>query len=80
MTLNNTYIYIGPSTLWPFVTSTARTLLTPLRWLRVGKLDFAPLVGMSLVLAICYPIENWTELTADPKTTLPGLISPGGVQ
>jgi len=46
------YVYLGNSKVWTFVEGTARNLLTPLRWLplRVGKADFAPIMGITLVL------------------------------
>jgi uncharacterized protein YggT (Ycf19 family) len=49
--LVSSYIYLGDQPLWSFVASTGRNLLVPLRWLplRLGKLDFAPLVGIALV-------------------------------
>lgn len=47
-----TYVYLGSSPFWDFVTTTARNLLTPLRRLplRAGKLDLAPLAGVILIL------------------------------
>ncbi len=46
------YVYLGNSKVWTFVEGTARNLLKPLRWLplRVGKADFAPILGIALVL------------------------------
>ncbi len=49
--LLNSYIYFGKHPLWSYVNAKARTLLSPLRAvpLRVGKVDFAPVVGLALV-------------------------------
>jgi len=49
--LVTSYIYLGNQPFWNFVALTGRNLLRPLRWLplRLGKVDFAPLVGIALV-------------------------------
>jgi len=49
--LLNSYIYFGKHPFWAYVNAEARTLLLPLRRvpLRVGKADFAPVVGIALV-------------------------------
>jgi uncharacterized protein YggT (Ycf19 family) len=49
--LVSTYIYLGNQPFWSFIAATGRNLLTPLRPvpLHLGKVDFAPLVGMALV-------------------------------
>ena len=49
--LLNSYIYFGKHPFWSYVNAEARTLLWPLRAvpLRVGKVDFAPVVGTVLV-------------------------------
>ncbi len=49
--LLNSYIYFGKHPFWAYVNAEAQTLLSPLRALplRVGRVDFAPLVGMALV-------------------------------
>jgi len=46
------YVYLGNSKVWTFIEGTARNLLKPLRWLplRAGKADFAPILGIALVL------------------------------
>ncbi len=50
--LLNSYVYLGEFALWNFVDATTRRLLRPLQWLplRVGKIDFAPLLSIVLVL------------------------------
>ncbi|MEI9963056.1 MAG: hypothetical protein WDM76_18665 [Limisphaerales bacterium] len=52
--LLNTYIYFGKYAVWNYVKSLAQTLLAPLEKipLRVGKADFAPVVGIALVFLI----------------------------
>jgi hypothetical protein len=57
----NTYIYFGPASFWAFITTSGKNLLRPLRWLRFGKLDFAPLVGMVLVLVVCEGLSRWPK-------------------
>ena len=49
--LVSSYVYLGDQPFWSFVTLTGRNLLTPLRRLplQLGKVDFAPLVGIALV-------------------------------
>lgn len=47
--LVNTYVFLGTHPIWEFVQRAGRTLLGPLNWLRIGKLDLAPLVGIALV-------------------------------
>ena len=49
--LLNSYIYFGKHPFWSYVNAEARTLLSPLRAvpLRVGRVDFAPVVGLALV-------------------------------
>lgn len=44
--LVNTYVYLGNSSFWQFVTLTGNRLSLPLRWmpLRIGKVDLAPAI------------------------------------
>jgi len=58
--LLNTYVYLGRHPVWNFINSTATRLLTPLKSipLRLGKVDFAPLVGIALVLLVAELAEN----------------------
>jgi hypothetical protein len=55
----NTYIYFGPHPFWGYVNATARTLLHPLRWARLGKVDFAPVVGLVIVLITSTEMQKW---------------------
>jgi uncharacterized protein YggT (Ycf19 family) len=52
--LLNSYIYFGKNPFWNYVNATAQTLLSPLKKisLRVGKADFAPVVGIALIFLI----------------------------
>jgi len=47
----SSYIYFGNHPFWNFVGSTGRNLVRPLSWLpmRVGKVDFAPILEIALV-------------------------------
>lgn len=58
--LLNTYIYFGKHPLWNYVNATAQTLLAPLRKipLQVGKMDFAPIVGIVIVFLAAQSAEN----------------------
>ncbi|HEY3916113.1 MAG TPA: hypothetical protein VGN61_16630 [Verrucomicrobiae bacterium] len=50
--LLNSYVYLGEFPLWNFINLTARGLLRPIKWipLQVGKIDFAPVLAIILVL------------------------------
>jgi uncharacterized protein YggT (Ycf19 family) len=52
--LMSTYIYFGKNPFWSYVNAEAQSLLTPLKKipLRVGKVDFAPVVGIVLVFLL----------------------------
>ena len=54
------YVYLGSNPLWDFVGATARNLLAPLRWLplRIARFDFAPLVGVLLILFLLHWLPN----------------------
>jgi uncharacterized protein YggT (Ycf19 family) len=62
------YVFLGSSPLWDFVSLTGRNMLRPLRWmpLRIGKLDLAPLVGAILILLILQVLPvyilPWAEI------------------
>jgi uncharacterized protein YggT (Ycf19 family) len=59
--LLTSYVYLGSHPVWSFVNGTARHLLTPLRWapLRLGKVDFTPLVGIVLVFLAAEFALHW---------------------
>jgi uncharacterized protein YggT (Ycf19 family) len=50
--LFSSYVYLGELPIWSFVNTTARRLLRPLQWLplRAGRVDFAPVLAMVLLL------------------------------
>jgi uncharacterized protein YggT (Ycf19 family) len=52
------YVYLGGSPFWDFVSSTARNILVPLNRLplRFGKVDFAPLAGIILLLLLLHAL------------------------
>ena len=52
----NSYVYLGKSRFWQYVNTTGSNLLRPLRRLpvRIGKLDFSPLLAMGLVLVVAH--------------------------
>jgi hypothetical protein len=47
--LLSSYVYMGNHPVWSFVTVTGARVVYPLRFLRIGKLDFAPVVAIGLV-------------------------------
>ncbi len=53
------YVYLGTSPLWDFVSNTARNLLRPVRALRYGKVDLAPLAGILLILLLLHWLPNY---------------------
>jgi hypothetical protein len=52
--LVSSYVYLGPSPLSEFVSATSRNLLRPLKGLRLGKFDLAPVAGILLVLLLLH--------------------------
>lgn len=52
--LANSYIYFGKHPLWKYVDVTAQKLLSPLRGipLRIGRVDFSPVVGVALIFLV----------------------------
>jgi uncharacterized protein YggT (Ycf19 family) len=52
--LVNTYVHLGAHPLWGFNHSIGTTVLTPLRRLplQVGRLDLAPVIGLSLIYLV----------------------------
>jgi hypothetical protein len=59
--LLNSYIYFGRHPVWNYVDGAAQTLLRPFKgipFLRIGKVDFAPVVGIALVFLIAQ-LAGW---------------------
>jgi hypothetical protein len=54
--LLQSYVYLGDFAFWESINVTARGFLLPLQWLplRAGRVDFAPVVGVALVLVTVY--------------------------
>jgi uncharacterized protein YggT (Ycf19 family) len=55
------YVYLGNEPLWQYVSHTARQLLKPLSFfsLRIGRFDFAPVVGLAVVFAAAEALGRW---------------------
>ena len=71
--LVTSYVYLGSNPVWDFIAVTARNLLAPLRWLplRIAKLDFAPLVGVLLILLLLHWLpEEIQARMADSNVSL----------
>lgn len=58
--LLNSYIYFGRHPFWNFINAEAQTLLYPLRIipLRLGRIDFAPVVGIALVFFLAMGVAS----------------------
>jgi uncharacterized protein YggT (Ycf19 family) len=69
--LLNTYIYFGKHPVWKYVNAAAQTLLSPLDKipLRLGKADFAPVLGIALIFFLA-------EAAGRGLTLLYGKLSP----
>ncbi len=48
----NSYVYLGNHEWLHYLDKTAKNLLIPLRWLRLGKFDLAPLAGIALLIGV----------------------------
>ncbi len=57
------YVYLGASPVWEFVTTTSRHVLAPLTKvpLRFARLDFAPILGMILILFLLHWLPNYLQ-------------------
>jgi hypothetical protein len=46
----NTYLFLGTWSVWAYVQTTSHNLLRPLHWLplRLGRIDFGPVLGLAL--------------------------------
>ena len=57
----NSYVYLGSSPFWSYITGTARNLLQPLRWLPlgIGKADLAPFLGLLDTWVIAHYAGLW---------------------
>ena len=51
--LMNLYVYLGTHPIWPYLSETARKLLLPLSFVRIGKFDLSPVIGIAVVFLTC---------------------------
>ena len=83
--LISSYIYFGKHPLWKYVEATAQTILWPLRKipLRLGRVDFAPLLGLVLIFAFAHcaevgiktsPRGGQNKQPLPPIINIPGLV------
>jgi uncharacterized protein YggT (Ycf19 family) len=56
-----TYVYLGTNPVWDFINTTSRNLLAPLNRLplRFGRIDFAPILGILLIVLLLYVLPAW---------------------
>jgi len=56
------YVYLGESPVWDFISRTSQRLVLPLTRLgmQLGKLDLAPIVGAALVIALLHWLPDFT--------------------
>jgi len=57
----NTYVFLGDYALWQFVTQTARRFLKPFLFLRLGRFDFAPFIGVIVIVLAAGFLERFLE-------------------
>ena len=59
--LITSYVFLGNSAFWTFVSATGRNLLKPVAWLplQAGKVDFTPVVGAALALSLGELLSLW---------------------
>ena len=75
--LLSSYIYFGKHPFWKYVNETAQKLLLPLKQipLRLGRMDFAPLVGIIIIFLFANLAENGMTLrTGAYRLHVPGLV------
>ena len=82
--LVNSYIYFGKHPFWNYVNAAAQWLLLPLRKipLRLGRMDFAPLVGIILISLCVHMLEHGIKTPVrlgDNRQPLPRLINLPGL-
>ncbi len=58
--LVTSYVYLGNSPFWTFISVTGRNCLKPLAWLplRMGRIDLAPLLGAALALFLAEVLDR----------------------
>ena len=57
--LLNSYVYFGKHPFWKYIHATAQSLLSPLQKipLRIGKVDFAPVLGLAVIFLAAFGIS-----------------------
>ena len=81
----SSYVYFGRHPFWPQLDEISRRLLRPLRWLplRLGKVDFAPVLGIVLVFLFAHGVEYGVKTPPrkdragrpqPPLVEIPGLV------
>ena len=81
----SSYVYFGRHPFWQQLDEISRRLLAPLRRLplRVGKVDFAPVLGIALVFLLAHFAENGVQTPPrmdkagrpqPPLVEIPGLV------
>jgi len=85
LNLVSSYVFFGRHPFWQQLEEISRRLLAPLRFLplRVGRIDFAPLLGIALVLLVAAGAENGIKTlprkdkagrSQPPLVNIPGLV------
>ena len=62
------YVYLGNSPVWDFVSTTSQNLLAPFKGLGLlfGKVDVAPLIAIGLIIGVLYyPVPGLIHLLLD---------------
>ena len=82
--LLNSYVYFGNHPFWNYANVTAQKLLRPLKGipLRIGRMDFAPVIGIILIFLLVRLAENGLKTparTGDDRRPLPPLINLPGL-
>jgi len=64
-----TYVYLGANPVWEFINTTSKNLLSPLRNLplRFGRIDFAPILGIILVVLLLFVLPDYILRYLDAK-------------
>lgn len=71
--LISSYVYFGKHPFWKYIEVTSQKLLSPLRVLplRVGRMDFAPIIALALLFVFAHVVEHGLYLRF---IRIPGLI------
>ncbi len=71
--LISSYIYFGKHAFWKYIEVTAQKLLSPLHGipLRVGRMDFAPVIALAVIFVVAHSLEHGVYLKF---AKIPGLI------